>query len=146
MDLSTLKNTAGARKSRKRVGRGRASGMGKTSTHGHKGQGARKGHKQKLGFEGGQMPLFRRLPKRGFKNPNRVEYFGVNVAKLNQFEDGTVVTAEVLAAAGISKTGKDGIKILGFGDLTKKLTVEANGFSATAKEKIEKLGGTCKVI
>lgn len=146
MDLSSLKNTPGARKSRKRVGRGRASGMGKTSTHGHKGQGARKGHKQKLGFEGGQMPLFRRMPKRGFKNPNRIEYFGVNLAKLERFEDGTVVTAEVLAAAGISKTGKDGIKILGYGDLTKKLTVEANAFSASAKEKIEKLGGTCKVV
>lgn len=146
MDLSSLSNVKGARKSRKRVGRGRASGHGKTSTRGHKGQGARKGHKQKLGFEGGQMPLFRRMPKRGFKNPNRVELFAVNVSTLEVFTDGTEVTPEVLAANGISKSGKDGVKILGFGTLTKKLVVKANGFSETAKAKIEALGGTCEVI
>ena len=146
MDLSSLSNVKGARKSRKRVGRGRASGDGKTSTRGHKGQGARKGHKQKLGFEGGQMPLFRRMPKRGFKNPNRVELFAVNVCTLEIFTDGTEVTPEVLAANGISKSGKDGVKILGFGTLTKKLVVKANGFSETAKAKIEALGGTCEVI
>ncbi len=146
MDLSSLKNTPGARKSRKRVGRGRASGHGKTSTRGHKGQGARKGHKQKLGFEGGQMPLFRRLPKRGFKNPNRVNYFAVNLCDLECFENGTEVTPEVLAAVGLSKTKTDGVKILAFGTLTKKLTVKANGFSAKAKAKIEELGGTCEVI
>ena len=96
MDLSTLKNTPGARKSRKRLGRGRASGTGKTSGHGHKGQMSRKGHKRKLGFEGGQMPLMRRLPKRGFNNPTRVAYCAVNVAKLERFEDGTEVTPELL--------------------------------------------------
>lgn len=146
MDLSSLSNVKGARKSRKRVGRGRASGHGKTSTRGHKGQGSRKGHKQKLGFEGGQMPLFRRMPKRGFTNPNRVDLFAVNVSSLEIFADGTEVTPEVLAANGISKSGKDGVKILGFGTLTKKLVVKANGFSESAKAKIEALGGTCEVI
>lgn len=146
MDLSSLSNVKGARKSRKRVGRGRASGHGKTSTRGHKGQGSRKGHKQKLGFEGGQMPLFRRMPKRGFTNPNRVELFAVNVSSLEIFTDGTEVTPEVLAANGISKSGKDGVKILGFGTLTKKLVVKANGFSESAKAKIEALGGSCEVI
>ncbi len=148
MDLSSLTNTPGARKSRKRVGRGMGSGMGKTSTRGHKGQGARKGHKQKLGFEGGQMPLMRRLPKRGFKNPNRIPYFGVNVGELEQFADGAIVDIEVLLAAGFgyraSKTA--GIKILGDGELTKKLTVKASAFSASAKAKIEALGGTCECI
>ena len=148
MDLSNLKNTPGARKSRKRVGRGMGSGMGKTSTRGHKGQGARKGHKQKLGFEGGQMPLMRRLPKRGFKNPNRVPFYGINVGELNRFEDGTIVDTEVLLAAGFgyrsAKTA--GIKILGNGELTKKLTVKVSAFSATAKAKIEAAGGTCEQI
>ena len=148
MDLSSLTNTPGARKSRKRVGRGMGSGMGKTSTRGHKGQGARKGHKQKLGFEGGQMPLMRRLPKRGFKNPNRIPYYGINVGELNRFEDGTVVDTEVLLAAGFgyraAKTA--GIKILGDGELTKKLTVKAVKFTGSAKEKIEAVGGTAEVI
>jgi len=146
MDLSSLKNTAGARKSRKRLGRGRASGHGKTSTRGHKGQGARKGHKQKLGFEGGQMPLFRRMPKRGFKNPNRVNLFAVNLKALDQFADGTIVTPEVMAAAGLSKTKTDGVKILAMGTLTKKLVVKANAFSEAAKAKIEALGGSCEII
>ncbi len=148
MDLSNLTNTPGARKGRKRVGRGMGSGMGKTSTRGHKGQGSRKGHKQKLGFEGGQMPLMRRLPKRGFKNPNRIPYYGVNVEALNRFEDGTVVDIDVMLAAGFgyapAKTA--GIKILGNGDITKKLTVKASAFSASAKAKIEAAGGTCEVI
>ena len=108
MDLSTLKNTPGARKSRKRLGRGRASGTGKTSSHGHKGQMARKGHKRKLGFEGGQMPLMRRLPKRGFNNPTRVEYCAVNVCKLERFEDGTEVTPELLKKSGLYSSGKYG--------------------------------------
>ena len=148
MDLSNLTNTPAARKSRKRVGRGMGSGMGKTSTRGHKGQGARKGHKQKLGFEGGQMPLMRRLPKRGFKNPNRIPYYGVNVGKLNCFDDGTVVDIDVMLAAGFGyRPAKDaGIKILGNGELTKKLTVKASAFSAAAKAKIEAAGGTCEVI
>lgn len=146
MDLSSLKNTPGARKTRKRVGRGRASGMGKTSTRGHKGQQARKGHKVKLGFEGGQMPLIRRLPKRGFKNPTRVDYAPVNVCDLEQFENGTEVSLDLLRASGLFAAKFDGVKILGSGDLTKKLTVKANGFSATAKAKIEAAGGTVEVV
>lgn len=146
MDLSSLKNTPGARKTRKRVGRGRASGMGKTSTRGHKGQQARKGHKVKLGFEGGQMPLIRRLPKRGFKNPTRVDYAPVNVGDLEQFENGTEVSLDLLRASGLFAAKFDGVKILGSGDLTKKLTVKANGFSATAKAKIEAAGGTVEVV
>ncbi len=146
MDLSSLKNTPGARKTRKRVGRGRASGMGKTSTRGHKGQQARKGHKVKIGFEGGQMPLIRRLPKRGFNNPNRIEYAPVNVCDLEQFENGTEITLELLRAAGLFANKFDGVKILGCGDLTKKLTVKANGFSATAKAKIEAAGGSVEVV
>jgi large subunit ribosomal protein L15 len=146
MDLSSLKNTPGARKSRKRVGRGRASGLGKTSTHGHKGQQARKGHKVKLGFEGGQMPLIRRLPKRGFKNPTRVTYYPVNVCDLECFDNGTEVTLDVLRAQGLFANKCDGVKILGCGDLTKKLTVKANGFSASAKAKIEAAGGSVEVV
>ena len=148
MDLSNLTNTPGARKGRKRVGRGMGSGMGKTSTRGHKGQGARKGHKQKLGFEGGQMPLMRRLPKRGFKNPNRVPFYGVNVGDLERFDEGTVVDIDVMLAAGFGyrPAKAAGIKILGDGELTKKLTVKASAFSAAAKAKIEAAGGTCEVI
>jgi large subunit ribosomal protein L15 len=146
MDLSSLKNVSGARKPRKRVGRGRASGHGKTSTHGHKGQQARKGHKVKLGFEGGQMPLIRRLPKRGFTNPTRVSYCPVNVSALEQFENGTVVTAAVLSAAGLYTNKFDGVKILGNGDLTKKLNVKVNGVSATAKAKIEAAGGSVEIV
>ena len=146
MDLSSLKNVAGARKSRKRVGRGRASGMGKTSTRGHKGQQARKGHKVKLGFEGGQMPLIRRLPKRGFKNPTRVTYSPVNVCELECFESGTEVTPDLLRANGLFANKFDGVKILGSGNLTKKLSVKANGFSASAKAKIEAVGGSVEVV
>ena len=148
MDLSNLTNTPGARKGRKRVGRGMGSGMGKTSTRGHKGQGARKGHKQKLGFEGGQMPLMRRLPKRGFKNPNRVPFYGVNVGDLERFDEGTVVDIDVMLAAGFGyrPAKAAGIKILGDGELTKKLTVKASAFSAAAKAKIEAKGGTCELI
>jgi large subunit ribosomal protein L15 len=146
MDLSSLKNTPGARKTRKRVGRGRASGLGKTSTHGHKGQQARKGHKVKLGFEGGQMPLIRRLPKRGFTNPTRVVYAPVNVCDLEIFEAGTVVDLDLLRAAGLFKSKFDGVKILGSGDLTKKLTVKANGVSEAAKAKIEAVGGTVEIV
>jgi large subunit ribosomal protein L15 len=146
MDLSSLKNTPGARKTRKRVGRGRASGMGKTSTRGHKGQYARKGHKMKLGFEGGQMPLIRRLPKRGFKNPTRLVYAPVNVCQLEAFEAGTVVTLDSLREAGLFKGKFDGVKILGSGDLTKKLTVKVNGVSETAKAKIEAAGGAVEIV
>ncbi len=146
MDLSSLKNTPGARKTRKRVGRGRASGMGKTSTRGHKGQQARKGHKVKLGFEGGQMPLVRRLPKRGFKNPNRVVYCPVNVCDLDRFDNGTEVTLELLRQNGLFANKFDGVKILGSGELTKKLTVKVNGVSASAKAKIEAAGGSVEVV
>jgi large subunit ribosomal protein L15 len=146
MDLSSLKNTPGARKTRKRVGRGRASGMGKTSTKGHKGQQSRKGHKGKLGFEGGQMPLIRRLPKRGFNNVNRVDYVAVNVCDLERFDAGTVVTTELLREVGLAKGKIDGVKILGTGELTKKLTIQVSDVSASAKAKIEAVGGTIELI
>ena len=146
MDLSSLKNTPGARKSRKRVGRGRSSGMGKTSTRGHKGQQARKGHKVKVGFEGGQMPLIRRLPKRGFTNPTRVEYVAVNVCDLERFENGTEVNLAVLRAQGLYTRKCDGVKILGNGVLTKKLNIKVNGVSATAKVKIEAVGGSVEIV
>ncbi len=146
MDLSSLKNTPGARKSRKRVGRGQGSGMGKTSTRGHKGQQARKGHKHRLGFEGGQMPLVRRLPKRGFKNHNRVEYLALNVKDLERFADGTEVNLDVLRAEGLFSNKYDGVKILGDGDLTKKLVLKVNGVSASAKAKIEAAGGSVELV
>ncbi len=146
MDLSTLTNTPGARKTRKRVGRGRASGLGKTSTRGHKGQQARKGHKVKLGFEGGQMPLVRRLPKRGFTNPTRVEHAPVNVCDLERFDNGTEVTLELLKAYGLFANKFDGVKLLGKGELTKKLVVKVNGVSASAKAKVEAVGGSVEIV
>jgi len=146
MDLSSLKNTPGSRKSRKRVGRGRASGMGKTSTRGQKGQQSRKGHKVKLGFEGGQMPLVRRLPKRGFKNPTRVTYYPLNVCDLERFENGTEVTLDLLRASGLFANKFDGVKVLGSGELTKKLIVKVNGASASAKAKIEAAGGSVEIV
>ena len=143
MDLSSLTNVAGARKRGKRVGRGCGSGMGKTSTRGHKGQNARKGHKQKLGFEGGQMPLVRRLPKRGFNNFEfRVEALGVNVSTLEKlFNAGDEITVETLAAKGLSDNKRPRVKILGNGELTKKFTVKVP-CSASAKAKIEAAGGS----
>ena len=143
MDLSNLVSTPGSRHRRKRVGRGCGSGMGKTSTRGHKGQNARKGHKQKLGFEGGQMPLVRRLPTRGFNNAAfNAKALGVNVSDLEKrFEAGAEITVETLAKAGFSDNKRPKIKILGNGELTKKFTVKVP-CSASAKEKIEKAGGT----
>ena len=143
MDLSNLTNTPGARERRKRVGRGCGSGMGKTSTRGHKGQNARKGHKQKLGFEGGQMPLVRRLPKRGFNNARfRVEALAVNVSTLEKlFNAGDEITVESLAAKGLSDNKRPRVKILATGELTKKFTVKVP-CSAAAKAKIEAAGGT----
>ena len=143
MDLSNLTNTAGARERRKRVGRGCGSGMGKTSTRGHKGQAARKGHKHKLQFEGGQMPLVRRIPKRGFNNAAfNAKALGVNVSTLEKkFEAGAEITVEALAKAGLSDNKRPKIKILGVGELTKKFTVKVP-CSASAKAKIEKAGGT----
>lgn len=146
MNLHSLKNKIGARKTRKRLGRGTGSGLGKTSGRGHKGQYARSGHKHKLGFEGGQMRLIRRIPKRGFKNISRKEYLPVNVASLDGFENGTVVTPELMVSMGLANGACDGLKILGVGTLGKKLTVKAHAFSAGAKAKIESAGGTCEII
>ena len=134
-------------KTRKRVGRGAGSGLGKTSGKGHKGQNARSGGGVRPGFEGGQLPLFRRLSKRGFNNYNfRTVYATVNVGDLERFEEGTTVTKELLIEVGLVKKELDGIKVLGNGELTKKLTVKANKFSSTAKTKIENVGGTTEVI
>lgn len=135
------------KKNRKRIGRGPGSGNGKTSGKGHKGQNARSGGGVRPGFEGGQLPLYRRLSKRGFNNYNfRTVYATVNVGDLNRFEEDTVVTKELLIEVGLVKKELDGIKILGNGELTKKLTVKANKFSSTAKAKIENVGGTTEVI
>ena len=134
-------------KNRKRVGRGPGSGTGKTSGKGHKGQNARSGGGVRPGFEGGQLPLYRRLSKRGFNNYNfRTVYATVNVGDLERFDEGTEITKELLIEAGLVKKELDGIKILGNGDLTKKLTVKANKFSSSAKTKIENVGGTTEVI
>ncbi|MFD2640116.1 50S ribosomal protein L15 [Piscibacillus salipiscarius] len=143
MKLHELK---GSRKDRNRVGRGMASGNGKTSGRGHKGQKARSGGGTRPGFEGGQMPLFQRLPKRGFTNINRKEYTIVNLETLNRFEDGTEVTPELLQEAGVISKVKSGVKVLGNGSLEKKLTVKAQKFSASAKEAIEAAGGQTEVI
>ena len=128
-----------------RKGRGHASGNGKTAGKGHKGQKARSGA-TRPGFEGGQMPLYRRLPKRGFTNINSKTIIGINVSALEKFENDSVVTVETLLESGIVKNPRDGVKILGNGELTKKLTVKVNAFSEGAKAKIEALGGTCEVI
>ncbi|RHP30936.1 50S ribosomal protein L15 [Lachnotalea sp. AF33-28] len=146
MELSNLQPAAGAKHSDNfRRGRGHASGNGKTAGKGHKGQKARSGA-ARPGFEGGQMPLYRRLPKRGFTNRNTKEIIGINVDMLETFDAGAEVTVETLIEAGIVKNPRDGVKILGNGELTKKLTVKANAFSEGAKQKIEAVGGTCEVI
>lgn len=146
MKLHELSPAPGSRKERKRVGRGTGSGTGKTSGRGHKGQNARSGGGVRPGFEGGQNPLYRRLPKRGFTNPTRKEYAIVNIEELNSFAADTEVTPELLSAQGIVKNAKSGIKILGNGDVTVKLTVKANKFSQSAVEKIEAAGGKTEVI
>lgn len=146
MNLHELKPATGARKSRKRLGRGIGSGFGKTSGKGHKGQNARTGGGTRLGFEGGQTPLFQRLPKRGFTNINRKDYSVVNLDKLNLFDEGTEITPELLLETGVVSKTKSGIKILGNGELTKKVTVKAHKFSANAKEAIENAGGQIEVI
>lgn len=146
MDLSTLSPVPGSKHSNNfRRGRGESSGNGKTAGKGHKGQKARSGA-PRIGFEGGQMPLFRRLPKRGFNNRNSKVYAYVNVERLEQFEDGTVVTAELLLENGIVAKVMDGVKILGGGELTKKLTVKVAKVTESAKAKIEAAGGTVEVI
>ncbi|EAG8411757.1 50S ribosomal protein L15 [Listeria monocytogenes] len=146
MKLHELKPSEGSRKERNRVGRGTGSGNGKTSGRGHKGQKDRSGGGVRLGFEGGQLPLFRRIPKRGFTNINRKEFAIVNLDVLNRFEDGTEVTPELLVETGIIRNEKSGIKILSNGNIEKKLTVKANKFSAAAKEAIEAAGGKTEVI
>ena len=146
MKLHELQPAEGSRNERNRVGRGQGSGNGKTAGRGSKGQKARSGGGVRSGFEGGQTPLFRRIPKRGFQNINRKEYAVVNLETLNRFEDGQEVTAAVLVEAGIVKNEKDGIKVLANGKLERKLTVKANKFSQAAKEAIEAAGGTVEVI
>ncbi|MBM7646878.1 large subunit ribosomal protein L15 [Scopulibacillus daqui] len=146
MKLHELKPAEGSRSSRKRVGRGYGSGLGKTSGRGQKGQKSRSGGGVRPGFEGGQMPLIQRLPKRGFTNPTRKEYAIVNVETLNRFEEGTEVTPELLMEKRIVRKLNDGVKILGNGKLNHKLTVKAHKFSASAKEAIEAAGGKIEVI
>ena len=147
MKLHTMYAQEGATKTRKRVGRGTGSGLGKTSGKGHKGQNARSGGGVRPGFEGGQLPLFRRLPKRGFTNAMfKTTYAVLNLDDLNKFEENTEITPELLKEMGILKNQLDGVKILGNGTLEKKLTVKANQFSKKAKEEIEKLGGKAEVI
>ena len=145
MKLHELSPAPGSVKAPKRIGRGTGSGMGKTSTKGHKGQKARSGSK-KNGFEGGQMPLQRRLPKRGFNNIFATVYATVKLSDLEKFEDGSVVDANALIEKGIIKKSLDGVKVLGNGELTKKLTVKMTAYSASAKESIEKAGGKAEVI
>ena len=146
MNLHELKPADGARKKEVRVGRGIGSSVGKTCGRGHKGQKARSGGGVRPGFEGGQMPIYRRLPKRGFKNVWAKKYAEVNVETLNRFDDGSEVDAVALVEYGILKNVLDGIKILGNGEVTKKLTVRAQAFTKSAKEKIEAAGGTAEVI
>ncbi len=147
MKLHELKSAEGSRKRRKIVGRGPGSNWGKTAGSGENGQKSRSGYSRKTGFEGGQLPLYRRLPKRGFTNARfRKEYVVINLSDLNKFEDGALITPEILKEMGLVKNGKDGIKILGNGKLEKKLTVKAHKFSSASKEQIEKLGGKVEVI
>ena len=146
MDLHSLQTTEGSKHRRIRLGRGRASGKGKTSGRGHKGQMSRTGSVHKPLFEGGQMPLVRKLPKRGFTNFTRKTIVPVNLDALAKFDDGSDVTIELLVEKGLVNGRFDGVKILGEGTVEKKLTVKVNAFSASAKEKIEAAGGTCEVV
>jgi large subunit ribosomal protein L15 len=147
MDLSTLQYLPGARRSRKRIGRGPGSGHGKTAGRGTKGQKARSGYSRRRGFEGGQMPLFRRLPKRGFHHRNRFPYAVVNVDVLDKaFEAGAVVTPEAIVAAGLASAEEGGVKVLGRGEITRKLTVRVNEVSPTARAKIEAAGGVVEIL
>ncbi len=146
MKLHELSPAPGSVSERKRIGRGHGSGNGKTAGKGHKGQKARSGGGVRIGFEGGQMPLARRIPKRGFNNIFAKKYAYVNVSSLNKFVDGTEVDTEMLIASGLIKNEYDGVKVLGNGDITSKITVKAAKFSQSAKEKIEKAGGKAEVI
>ncbi len=146
MELSNLRPADGSKHSDNfRRGRGHGSGNGKTAGKGHKGQKARSGA-PRIGFEGGQMPLYRRIPKRGFKNRNTLDIVSINVSRLEVFENGDTVTVESLIEKGIVKNSRDGVKILGNGEITKKLTVKVDAFSATAKEKIEAAGGSIEAV
>ena len=147
MKLNCMYAPVGAKQTRKRVGRGPGSGLGKTSGKGHKGQNARSGGGVRPGFEGGQLPLFRRLPKRGFKNALfKTRYAVINLSDLDKFEEGAVVTPELLKEMGLIKKQLDGVKVLGNGTLTKKITVKANKFSDAALREIENIGGKAEVI
>ena len=146
MNLSELVPAPGSRTKPYRKGRGIGSGNGKTAGKGHKGQNARSGGGVRPGFEGGQMPLYRRIPKRGFKNVTAIRYSEINVSTLNKFEDGAEVTPELLKASGLIKKLEDGVSVMGNGEITKKLTVNAHRFTKTAKEKIEAAGGKVVVI
>ncbi|MCS1352574.1 50S ribosomal protein L15 [Mechercharimyces sp. CAU 1602] len=146
MKLHELKPNEGSRKKRNRVGRGMASGNGKTSGRGHNGQNSRSGGGVRPGFEGGQNPIYRRLPKRGFTNPNRKEYAVINMDVLNRFEEGTIVTPELLLETKVVKNLRDGLKVLGDGELKVKVTVKAHKFSRTAAEKIAAAGGATEVL
>ena len=146
MKLHELRAVPGATKKPKRKGRGHATGQGTTAGRGMNGQKSRSGGGVRLGFEGGQMPLYRRLPKRGFTNRNTKDIVSINITELNRFEDGTVVTIETLVENGVIKNPKDGVKILGNGEISKKLTVHAAAFSQSAKEKIEAAGGKAEVM
>ncbi len=146
MKLNELQRNIGATHAKKRVGRGPGSGLGKTCGRGQKGQKARSGASINPVFEGGQLPLYRRIPKRGFKNVIAVKYSEINVSTLNKFEDGAEVTPELLKASGLIKKLEDGVSVMGNGEITKKLTVNANRFTKTAKEKIEAAGGKAIII
>jgi large subunit ribosomal protein L15 len=146
MELGNLKPKKGSRHAKKRIGRGPGSGHGKTAGRGEKGQKSRSGYSRQIGFEGGQMPLHRRLPKRGFTNIFKKEYAVVNLSDLERFDNGATVDEAALRSVGLVKGQVDGVKVLGTGELTKKLTVHASKFSKTAKENIEKAGGTCQEI
>jgi len=146
MDLSNLKSAAGSKKKRKRVGRGNGSGHGKTSCRGHKGQGSRAGGGTRPGFEGGQMPLKRRVPKRGFHNPFRTSFAVINLGQLEIFASGSEVTPDLLLESGLVRRKGERVKLLGDGSLSKRLTVKAHAFSSVAREKIEALGGKAELI
>jgi len=146
MNLSSLRPADGSKTDNFRKGRGHGSGNGKTAGRGHKGQKARSGGGTRPGFEGGQMPLYRRIPKRGFTNRNSKDIVGINLSALEKFDNGAVVSVQTLIEKGIVKNPRDGVKILGNGEFTKKLTVQANAFSASAAAKIEALGGKAEVI
>ena len=147
LDLTTVRGAEGSTHAKNfRKGRGHGSGNGKTAGKGHKGQKARSGGSTRLGFEGGQMPLYRRIPKRGFKNINTKHIVGINVSELERFDDGSTVTVETLVLSGVVSNPRDGIKILGNGEITKKLTVQVNAFSEGAARKIEAAGGKAEVI